>query len=171
MPAPRWDSITIVLVPLQFDGFCFVYDGNAAALDAVIHRRAGVAVEARLLSRLEQLQVASHRQESVAAVDGVFVFDVQPVIWVLESLIAELFQRIQGFLPLVMIGHTGSAVVTDFRLARRPEQAARRTMAARQGLLFALGPFLAKNMRVEIIDQAGVQGVDPNNRLIGGVHM
>lgn len=76
VPAPGWHGVAVVVVPLEFHGIGLVDQGDAAALDAVVHGGAGVAVEAGFLSGLEQLQIASHCQECVAAVDRVFVFDV-----------------------------------------------------------------------------------------------
>jgi hypothetical protein len=45
-------------------------------LDGVIHGGAGVAMKASLLSGLKQLEIAGHGEKCVAAVDGVFIFNI-----------------------------------------------------------------------------------------------
>lgn len=55
VPAPGGDGEAVVFVPLHVYLLILVDQGDAAALDSVIHGGAGVAMKARFLSGLEHL--------------------------------------------------------------------------------------------------------------------
>ena len=76
VPAPGGDCEAVVVVPLEFYCVGFVDDGDPLALHGVVHCGAGMAVEGGLLSRLEHLQVAGHGENSLTAVNRVFVLDI-----------------------------------------------------------------------------------------------
>jgi hypothetical protein len=88
VPAPGGETETVVFVPLHFHGIIFIDDGRAAALHGVVEDRAGVAVKAGLLPGLKHLQVTGHGEKSVAAVDRIFVLDVQAVVGIVDALFA-----------------------------------------------------------------------------------
>jgi hypothetical protein len=91
VPTPRGQAETIVLIPLHLCGVDFIDDGYSTPLHRVIKYGPRVAMKSSLLAGLQHLQMTGHRQKCVATVNGIFIFKVITIVWIVEALVNELF--------------------------------------------------------------------------------
>ena len=83
---------TIVLIPLHLCGVDFVDDGYSTPLHRVIKYGPGVAMNADSLGRAAAFaNDRSSCQKCVATVNGIFIFKVITIVWIVEALVNELF--------------------------------------------------------------------------------
>ena len=77
VPLPEWNYKRIAGFPIEM---AFAHNSPAAAAENVIERRARVAMQFGLVSRVEELDLAGHRWVGESAGDGIDVAKQRTIV-------------------------------------------------------------------------------------------
>ena len=88
-----------MFVPLEFSRRSLVEFGDSLSLHGVIQSRSRVAMEMSLFTGQKHLEVTCNRQERVTSGDGIFVFQQNPIVRIVYSLVGNLLQGFEGLSP------------------------------------------------------------------------